>query len=175
MNREQLPAGYFGPTGDNEVEIVSTKDDPSGYRLSKLLGFIGRSIGKISWSWKRQFDTADEEVVLIQGKRDGRREGNPYDLSGEIYIGVRNGDIADADAGMIEVATIRHDSVTFHVPVNIAPSEPVPTPTPFKMVSQDGRYELIIQNDGNFVVYDLTGDASHGPRAIWSAFTGRIR
>lgn len=156
----------------NELENVSTVDDPSGLRIGKVSGEghnVGRSLGKISFSRVR-LDGVQDEVVLIQGKR---RNDNPNDLTGELYIGINAGGGGDKD--MIDVALIHHDGIEFLVPIS-APgfgqvaASPPPVPQQVfsnKLVSPDGTIEMDIQNKDayNVTVYDNTKPP--GQRAIF--------
>lgn len=158
----------------NEVQIVSTIDDPPGLRLGTLVrAGMGRSLGKISFNLVREDGTQDE-VVLLQGKR---RYDDPHDLTGELYIGINRGGSGDSD--MIDVALVHHDGIECRVPISapnfsavaVAPSTPS---FPNKLVSPDGTIELDIQNKDavNLTLYDNTRPA--GDRGIWSVLTGWI-
>lgn len=145
--RIHMAWGYvdIGPT--NEVHIVSTVEDPPKVRLAAA---AGRSLGAISFNRLRA-DGQQEEVVLLQGKIDERW---PVDsLVGELRLDLRRparpGESDDAQ--MVPIVLCRHDGVTWLVPQQAADSGAV---TADAIVSATGRYRLLMQNDGNLVIYD---------------------
>lgn len=138
----------------NEVQIVSTTDDPPGIRLGKLKSAgPGRSLGKISFNIVRE-DGAQEEVVLLQGKR---RYDDPNNQAGELYIGINRGGTGDAD--MIDVALIHHDGIECRVPI-VVPGGGVASPSRVsRFYSDDHRYCFNVQGDdgGTIVQYAMIG------------------
>lgn len=128
--------------------------DPTAFRVGSKSGGLGK------WSGDRiRADGVREELVLDQFKEDERYPGS---LAGEVTRHLRRPH-ADGDAAMVPIYTMRHDGITFHVPVNLPP--------PSYMQSVDGRYQIHIQGDGNFVVYDVK---PAGWKALWSWMTGKL-
>ncbi len=153
---------------DNEIWLVQdpTWADPIGFSMVGS-GPDQRSIGKLSFKTNKGGTlTPDQavELVLIQGKR---RLDDPNDETGELYVGINNG-AGNADANMVDVLLIHHDSIEALVPINGAPAAPMPVSQfPNKLVSPDGRVEMDIQNADalNMTLY-LDGVA------LWSVLTG---
>lgn len=136
----------FGP---NEVTIVSTVDDPPGVRLASPTG----SLGKVSFNRLRP-DGQQEEMVLIQGKADERERDNPNSLSGEMTVHIRNGNIQNADDGMIKVMELRHDGVWI---LGMQTSVPQISGSVSDYIqSGNGRFRFYVQSDQNLVLYDTT-------------------
>lgn len=100
--RVDLPWGRV-VFSNNEVSIVSTVSDPPKLRLSSVDGG-----GAISFGWLRP-DGAEEELVLIQGKRDERTRGeSPLPLVGEMTIHVQSR--VPGDAGMRKIVGLLSDT-----------------------------------------------------------------
>lgn len=141
--RINLDWGYI-QYDKNEVQIVSTIDDPPGIRLGKLKSAgPGRSLGKLSFNVVRD-DGTQEEVVLLQGKR---RYDDPDNLTGELYVGINRGGQGDAD--MVDVALIHHDGIECRVPIT-APglnggSGVIASTSRF--YSDHGKYVFNVQDD----------------------------
>lgn len=134
---------------NNEVHIVSSVDDPPGVSF-KAPG-PSRSLGKVSFK-----NHSGVEMVLIQGKE--REDGIP---GGEIYVGILDQRLGDGDHAMIEVATLKADGITFHVPINLSAQTD-------HLQSGTGRFKLYTQSDGNLVLYDT----SISPwEALWNSGT----
>lgn len=140
----------------NELIVRSLNDDPPKVRLEAPAGSLSK--GLITWGTRRP-DGRFEELALLQGKQDERHRDDPYDFTGEIDLFCRRFVPGTGDDGQfLRVATIRHDGVTFYVP---AVSGEL-------LRSNNGRYRLVMQGDGNLVVYD---DGEEG-RPIWSSWHG---
>lgn len=154
-DRDEMSQGYV-EYGLNELSIVATVADPPAVRLAAR---SGGGLGKISFNRLRP-DGLHEEVVLLQGKLDER---TPNMLAGEVTLHLRRPGV-DGDGAMVAVATLRHDGVTFHVPVNGASSAAGGSSS---IVSDDNHYVCQMQGDGNLVV------CKDGV-PTWSIFTGRI-
>lgn len=98
-----LPWGYVD-FGNNEMEIVSTVDDPPKLRLVSPAGG-----GAVSWS-KLRADGGEDEIAMILGQQDERTKGDPTDTSGELRFYVQDGN-RPGDAGMFPILIIRHDGL----------------------------------------------------------------
>jgi hypothetical protein len=105
-----MPWGYV-EFSNNEVSIISTVNDPPKVRMASA---EGGSLGACSFGVLRT-DGRQEEVILIQGKRDERWRN---DLSGELTIHIRDHRIPGDDASMVKVMEMRADRIVFCVPVS---------------------------------------------------------
>lgn len=144
---------------NGEVENRSKVADPPAYRGGTTTGG-----GLVKFSGDRiRADGALEECVLLQFKEDERFPGSK---AGEVTLHLRRPN-SDGDQAMALVMTLRHDGIAFHVPASVAASSAPPS----FMRSLDGRYEIHIQGDGNFVVYDTRVS---GWKALWSWMTGKL-
>lgn len=104
-----LGQGFVDASGNNELRVYSTVDDPPALRLGAPTG----SVGKLSGNLIRQLPDGtwrDEELVLLQFKHSEAERGtNPLVLSGEVTLHLRDGR-ASGD-GMVKVLEIRHDTI----------------------------------------------------------------
>lgn len=98
----------------NEVSIVSTVADPPKLRMAATAGL---SLGAVSFNYLRP-DGRQVEMLLIQGKQDERVRGTSRP-AGELTVHVNDGNGED-DANQRHVMTMRHDGVTFHIPILVA-------------------------------------------------------
>ena len=106
-------------------------------------------------------DERRTEVVVLAG-------GRSYLGGGELGISVWDGTEPITDLSQRKVIEIRHNEIEFKVPVKGLGGA---------VVSPSGRYHAIMQDDGNFVVYDTDPDSDPGTgwwAAVWSWLTGRL-
>ena len=150
-DRINLPWGYI-EYSNNEISIVSTVDDPSGVRLAAA---AGGSLGKISFNRLRS-DGVQEEVALLQGKIDERYR-SPEQLVGELRLDLRKPSGGD-EGGMAPIFIARHDGIQFFVPTTAS--------APEFLRSNNNRFRLHMQGDGNLVIYD---DAAGS--VVWASNT----
>ena len=105
--------------GGNELEVISTIEDPPAVRLSS---YLGKSLGKLSFNRMRS-DDRQEELCIIQGKEDPRYpSADPGMLAGEILISCRLPNMGSIDKAMVPIVTLRSDGVLLHVSVYSRPS-----------------------------------------------------
>lgn len=109
--RIEMPWGYVefgGPTGLNEVNIVSTVEDPPSINLASQAGI---SLGTVRFGRVRP-DGIVDTFVLIQGKQDERTRHDPTNRTGEFTVHLRRDDpdLTD-DQQWVRVMEVRHDSV----------------------------------------------------------------
>lgn len=148
MNRIDLPWGWIGPYGDNELEVVSTIQDPPKVRLAVDADKVESNLGSVSFNLRRP-DGIHEEYGEIMGRLTAdKREG-------ALYIALR----PHGEQACREVLYLDPHTAIFRVKVE-APnlntgSSLVP---PNELVSPSGTYRLSLQDDGNFVIYKMTAD-----------------
>ena len=151
----------------NELFSDSKVNDPSAIRLGAPA--TQRGLGKIS------FDiliappptTSRDEVVLIQGKQteDGGR-------GGEFYLGLKRPFMGSVDAAMVDAMTATVDGgFRFKLPI-YAPNLFAGSAQSNVLISVNGLYRSIMQDDGNFVVYKLMPGNWLCP--TWSVLTGPL-
>ena len=154
-----LPYGSVKPYDDNEVAIESTIDDPPKLRLA-VVNKIG---GAVSWNRLRS-DGRHVEGVLLQGKESEVQAG-----AAEMTLHISDG--GEDDASMHAVYTIRHDQVTFHVPL-VSPSNEVSS----RFFSMNGQYCWNYQDDGHQVQYATYGSTDELLwEAVWSSWHGLLK
>lgn len=137
-----FPWGYMNTFDDNEIEIVSTISDPPKVRLAIEDGRIESNLGAMSFNIKRQ-DGRHEEYAIVMGRlrADNRN-------AGALYIGVRGPD----NQSCKEVLYIDNNQAIFRVPV-ISPNNNNSDGT--VAMSENGKYWIVQQNDGNLCKYEL--------------------
>lgn len=144
----------------NELIVRSKIADPSKVRLQAPPTSLVK--GTISFDTLRS-DGRAEEIAFILGKQDERYRANPSDYTGQIDFGVRRYIPGTPDdPQMRKIVEAMWDRWGFHVPTTGAVSVPAPPPpiSPFELRSPDGRFIVVIQDDGNVVAYDRqTGQA----------------
>lgn len=143
-----LPDGYFRSVGQNEVELVSTAEDPPKVRMGAV---SGKGLGALSFNRVRASDGRNEEHVLLQGKEDDR-VGMLGRAAGSMTLHLKRPDMT-GDAAMAPVYEAYHDRVEFKVPIT-APGLGGGGVPP-QLVSPNGRFLLNMQDDGNLVKYEL--------------------
>lgn len=152
----------------NEVEIVSTVEDPPGVRLGAM---AGGSLGKISGNRVRADGTHDE-VAMIQLKIDERFRppeaggiGTEWGLVGEVRIDIRRPprpDDPNDDKAMEPAARLLYDEIQFFKPVRFLDGTIAQAGgRASRFYSDDGRYCYNVQGDpteqyphGRIVQYD---------------------
>lgn|SRR3990167_672189 len=153
----KLAETAYGTLYYNNGELMNqaTVNDPVAFRASKnasdmneggsVIAFIGVGI--------KRSDNKLEEIATITGKRDERYGVGPEGqlAAGEWEFAVRLPNMGSTDGAMKKVARLRHDSVEFFVPVLSGPINPSVPPNELR--HPDGIHWLVIQGDGNFVVY----------------------
>ena len=153
-----LPHGSITPYDDNEVAVESTIDDPPKLRLATLdkLG------GAVSWNRLRP-DGRHVEGVLLQGKESEVQTG-----AAEMTLHLSDG--GEDDASMHAVYTLRHDQVTFHVPV-VSPGGAAQS----RFFSANGAFVWNYQDDGHQVQYATMGTSDESQWvAVWSNWHGDL-
>lgn len=164
-------AAYFRVFGDNELTLVSTKDDPGKFRMGvRRLTHWGRSLGCFSWNSVRPDDTEDE-VALMQGKIDDRFPLS--ELAGELRLDLKAPG-ENTDAAMREIFVMFHDGVHFKVPI-FAPNLGGGAPGRVtRFYTDHGRFCINWQDDTGQptgIVYATQGSVDE---ARWSA-VGKVR
>ena len=152
----ELSEGWVESIEKNEFGVVSKTDDPPKIRqgvLSRVLGmFGGRSLGCFSFDTVATDAegrvTSRDEHVLMQGKRT---EGG----GGELYIGLKRPGGGSQDADMIDAITISNEQgivskLPIHAPNLQGGVAAAPTNA---LYSRNGKFWLVIQDDGNYVLY----------------------
>lgn len=138
----------------NERSLVSTVDDPVKYRFGSPGGNLGAlSINVVTPSSDPGEPDHHHEVGMLLGAEDERY--GPGSGSGEWKLFAKAPGPTD-DHLMVRVATIRHDGVQFHVPVNVAASG---GGAARGRIYHEGENVgvSIYQNDLNVVTYDMHG------------------
>lgn len=133
----------------NEVSLDGKAgvDDPVKYRGGS---FLSESLNIISGD-HLSGDTgspARAEKVMIMLKRYG--PGPTH--GGMVEIFVQDWNTSD-DAGMRRAITITPDQIEFHKPVKMLPC----CSQQDTLVSSNGKYKLVMQGDGNLVIYRQDG------------------
>lgn len=158
----------------NELYVTSTNHDPSKVRVGAPIEADGGGGGAISFDATAPGQPR-QEMVLFQGKQSERVRGHVGNYTGCVTLHLRDDSVADKDAAMVKVLDGGHDYLWLH-PVwveslrRILGSGPVDAPTgrpPFKMLSENGRFELILQNEGPFAIYDYS--RPDGDRLVWAS------
>lgn len=119
----------------NELMVVSKVEDPPKVRMEAA---AGGALGALS------FNTAGnlERLLMVASLDDG-------------FTFQQNPSGGGNDADMLKAVELRWDRSLFHGP--IVGSDVPNAGSPFKMTSQDNRYEMILQNhdaQGLLVYYD---------------------
>lgn len=158
MKIAELLFGWFGAIFDNELELVSTKQDPPKLRLAVEQDKVESNLGAISFNQRRP-DGNHEEYGYVMGRMTADKQG------GAVYIAARG-----ADGVTREVAYFDAGHVIFQAPIQ-APGLSPGGPAPAILQSADGRVVLAAQNDENLVLY-VNGKAVkalHGlpPEQLW--------
>lgn len=161
-----LPAGYFGPFGDNEVELVSDrKPDPVKFRGAVHEDVIGAStnLAALSGNVKRR-DGNQEEFGLVMI----RRAANLAD--GAVYIAVRR----DGRQEIEEVAYFGVDTIIFHKAIQAPNLGRVS-----RFYSDHGKYCFNVQDDDptgpKITVYDTKGTTDESQWvAGWQLYIPRL-
>ena len=135
--------GWIGTIFDNEIEIVSTKADPPKIRLAVEADQVESNLGAVSYNLRRP-DGNHEEYGLMMGRLTADHQ------AGAVYVATRPRGQQDVR----EVFYIDNDIAIFRAPV-VA-----------DLTSDNGRFRLIVQNDGNLVLYE-------GDQPLWASNTVR--
>ena len=130
----------------NELLNDSKIEDPSAYRGGAPLGG-----SLVKWSGDRLVGSMRLERTLIIFK-----EVNGS--GGQIEIFCQQPGV-NGDAGMKRLMTLDTTGIQFHVPAASAD----------RLISSNGQFEAIVQNDSNFVVYNRQTGAP-----VWSWMTGPL-
>lgn len=181
----ETPNGWLA-IGGNETTDGAKDADPAKFRLTTPMDETGGGGGVLSFNANRYFGRINfggdqREMGMIRVEQSDTVRGQVNNLKAEINFMLNDGS-GDGDSAMRKPLAFTWNQVTRFEPAlaasfayHIAPYLPGGTEQrpPFKMVSEDGHYELTIQSvDGNFVTYDLWHQPA--PCAIWSSFTGRL-
>ena len=150
MRIADFPWGWIGSYDDNEVEVVSTIPDPPKVRLAVAAGAVESNLGSVSFNLRRP-DGRHEEYGYVMGRLTADKQ------EGALYIGLR----PRGEQSCREFFYIDPHQAIFRVPVvapgGVAAARDV-------LISSDGRFRLIMQSDGNLVVYA-------GDRPLWASNT----
>lgn len=174
--------GWLAHEG-NETTDGAKNADPAKFRLTTPINDDGGGGGVVSFNASRIFgqinfgnNQLEMGMLRVEQAEDVRHSSS---LKAEFNILLNDGS-GESDSAMRKPLAFTWNAVTRFEPAlaasfaaHLAPYLPGgAAAAPFKMVSADGHFELTIQNDGNFVTYDLW----HKPAAcaIWSSFTGKL-
>ena len=110
-----LPQGQI-ETGNNEVSIVSTVDDPSGIRLASSTPEPG--LGHVSGNALRS-DGAQEMVCMIQLKRwEATRQMGSANLHGAMEFWIRDPRKGGTDdSQFVKAFTVEPDGIHLYLPI----------------------------------------------------------
>jgi hypothetical protein len=151
----ELPDGYFKPTGQNEVTLVSTVDDPPKFRLGKKISDLwGRALGCLSFNNVRA-DGSEDELVLIQGKETETFWNGEKNGGGELWVGFKEPNGGSDDSSMLTGLVANWSGWHFHQPIyapNLGPGAVAPEFN-FNMKHPNGIIWMTMQGDGNLVLY----------------------
>ena len=118
-----LSEGYFGPSPGtmNEIDLMSTITEPEADPPMFNIGSARDSKGSVGLGGVRfgirRSDGVLHGLVMIQGKIDERDRATPGLLvGGEVTVHVAKPGL-DNDARWQPICEIRHDGITFLVPV----------------------------------------------------------
>lgn len=147
MNTENLPNGSFGPFGDNEVLLKSTKDDPPKFRQDSP-GPDSRGLGCFS------FNRNGKELVLVQAKisEDGKR--------GELGVWCYDADRPGSEDDKMG------DPLILITPQGVFTAGSLRPPGAGRFYSANGKYCWNYQDDGAVVLYDTHNSADE---STWTA------
>ena len=150
---KQLTKGFFATIGDNETTIVSTVPDPPKLRLAVDADKVESNLGALSFNTRRVdgSETQDERGLVM-----GRLTANT--LGGAVYIAVS----PSQHAAVREVFYIDNGAAIFRVPVQ------APNLRGDALVSSNGKFATLQQNDGNLVTYRRNPDGSLGA-FVWAS------
>lgn len=141
-----LPFGELRTYDDNEVWIRALgKQDPGKLRISLPASLVESNLGCISFNIERDGQMKLDEYAYVMARlRPDRDQG----LAGALYVAIRppNHD------GCKEVLYLDNNVARFRVPIE-APGLGSGGGSGDKLVSGDGRFTAVMQDDGNFVVY----------------------
>lgn len=184
--QQTVTTNDYGYTGfeSNELTVGSQKDDPAKVRISSPITEHGGGGGVLSYNFHRflgvAFGGQQCEMAMLRVEQAEDVRGS-FDPKAEFnFLANDGGGCEDANMTKPLAFTWNHitrlnEGIAADLAARIAPYLPggvAAVTVPFKMVSQDGHFELIIQGDGNFVTYDMW----HQPAAcaVWSSFTGKL-
>lgn len=147
----RIEVGMDGRT--NEIGLIGYNDDPVKVRFASTEQGGAPTVGALSGNRIRPGDEEHLENLLLSFSVDERWPG---DNAGCFEVFARAPDATTPgqtdDQRMKRVADFCHDSVTFHVPVFGLSTGGITN----SLISQDGRFRAVMQDDGNLVVYDQT-------------------
>lgn len=137
----------------NELLVRSKNADPPKVRLQAPAASLSK--GTISFDTRRP-DGRYEEIAFILGKQDERYRANPYNYTGQIDFNVRRYIPGTPDdPQMRKIVEANWDRWLFHVPMGMDSNPASPPPvSPFEIRSPNGRFIIVVQDDGNIVAYD---------------------
>jgi hypothetical protein len=142
--------GYVRTINDNELTIDSLMRDPPKQRVSIHEDLVESNVGGFSANRLRDDGQHHEDGLLMFRLTSDRR-------GGAFYIAVRPKGSDHADVQEVMYGDL--EGVHFRVPV-FAPNLGGGGGISSFLRSPNGRYELELQDDGNFVIYD---EATHTP------------
>ncbi len=186
--------GVFNFNGGNEFEfdaITAVHEDPMMIRRGSTITANGGGGGVDSWdNIPNGPGQRRVQMIMLHGEQSEMVRGQAGCPMGSLKLQLNDGNgeadgnmktafqlesrsgISARDGSPIEAFTLgdpQWESLARQLSPRLGGGA---TLIPFKLVSQDGRFEMTIQGDGNFVTYDLHATP---PKAIWSSFTGLIR
>lgn len=158
-----MPDGYIGTVGQNEVEIVSTVEDPPKLRLGAPVGPNSRSLGCISGDARNGEGRVELTLMQFKQAEDGTK-------GGEFYLGLNRDDRSE-DNSMVDVVTATvKDGFHFRVPV-YAPNLTGSGAAGGRFYHEGGRFCTVYQADGHIVQYEIADkDGNPRPENEWSNF-----
>lgn len=143
MRIANFVAGWLGTYDRNETEHVSSERDPCKVRVAVDADKVESNLGAFSVNLRRP-DGRHEEYGYIMGRLTADRQ------EGAFYIACRP-------------RNSQHSHQKFYIDPNVAIFG---VPLVADLASEDGRFRLIVQNDGNLVLYE-------GDSPLWASNTVR--
>ena len=141
----ELPEGRFETFDDNETALVSTNEDPPKHRIGVLEENLGEgNLGAVSFNTVRPNGEHDEWATV--GARISQlSNGMKFCM---VTVSVRD----ETNQNTQEVAVFSPYNVVFNVPVS-APNLATNNNVGRELRSNNGRFWAVLQDDGNFVLY----------------------
>lgn len=174
--------GFRGFEG-NEETVGSKVDDPSKVRITSPITEHGGGGGVVSFNWHKAmgqvvFGGGQTELAMLRVEQSEDVRGSMIPRAEFNFL---CNDGGDQDANMQKCLAFTWYGITRISPYiardirAIAAGAAFATEAPSRMASPDGRYWLQLQDDGNYVIYDVHDPASPTPKPIfdlwWLMFT----
>lgn len=148
----------------NEVSLDSKQgvDDPVKFRLGSFDSeYLGAITGDVLHGDSNNPQRKEKIIIAL------KRFGPGPEFGGMVEVFVQDAGTAD-DGGMRRAVTITPERIEFHKPVVGLPSGSGGESDDIE--SSNGQYRLIVQNDGNVVLYDKTTG-----QPLWDRHNGDLR